>query len=89
MPLIGYARVSTRDQDLAGNWPSLKPSDVSGAITRRKGRRSDRPQLRKVISRLEARDVLVVTRLDRLAGATRDFSTLSHDLTARTRASDA
>jgi DNA invertase Pin-like site-specific DNA recombinase len=34
--------------------------------------RTDRPELAKVIRRLDAGDVLVVTRLDRLARSTRD-----------------
>ena len=35
--------------------------------------KSDRPALAKVIRRLESGDVLVVTRLDRLARSTRDL----------------
>jgi DNA invertase Pin-like site-specific DNA recombinase len=35
--------------------------------------RTDRPELAKVIRRLDAGDVLVVTRLDRLARSTRDL----------------
>ena len=37
------------------------------------GARSDRPELAKVMKRLAAGDVLVVTRLDRLARSTRDL----------------
>jgi DNA invertase Pin-like site-specific DNA recombinase len=37
------------------------------------GARSDRPELAKVIGRLEPGDVLVVSRLDRLARSTRDL----------------
>jgi hypothetical protein len=52
-----------------------KPRAASGS---RKGRslrapsgaRADRPELAKVIRRLEARDVLLATRLDRLARST-------------------
>ena len=43
---------------------------------------TDRPQLRKVITGLEAGDVLVVTRLDRLAASTRDLLNVSQ-VTAR------
>jgi DNA invertase Pin-like site-specific DNA recombinase len=35
------------------------------------GARSDRPELAKVLKRLDSGDVLVVTRLDRLARSTR------------------
>ena len=37
------------------------------------GAKTDRPELAKVIGRLEPGDVLVVTRLDRLARSTRDL----------------
>jgi DNA invertase Pin-like site-specific DNA recombinase len=37
------------------------------------GARTDRAQLRKAITGLEAGDVLTVTRLDRLARSTRDL----------------
>jgi hypothetical protein len=37
------------------------------------GARTDRPELAKLIRRLDADDVLVVTRLDRLARSTRDL----------------
>ena len=39
----------------------------------RSGARTDRPELAKAIRRLAAGDVLVVTRLDRLARSTRDL----------------
>jgi DNA invertase Pin-like site-specific DNA recombinase len=37
------------------------------------GAKTDRPQLRRLVSGLEAGDVLMVTRLDRLARSTRDL----------------
>jgi DNA invertase Pin-like site-specific DNA recombinase len=37
------------------------------------GAKTDRPELAKVLRRLEAGDVLMVTRLDRLARSTRDL----------------
>jgi DNA invertase Pin-like site-specific DNA recombinase len=37
------------------------------------GGRSDRPELAKLLRRMEPSDVLVVTRLDRLARSTRDL----------------
>jgi DNA invertase Pin-like site-specific DNA recombinase len=75
MPLYGYARVSTRDQDLAAQNTELRAAGcakvfrekVSGAKT------ADRPELAKALRRLDRGDVLVVTRLDRLARSTRDL----------------
>jgi DNA invertase Pin-like site-specific DNA recombinase len=72
--LIGYARVSTDGQSLEAQQGSLKAAGaerifsekISGAITGRK-------QLSKAIAVLETGDVLLVTRLDRLARSTRDL----------------
>ena len=74
MATFGYARVSTRDQDLAGQIAELQAAGC-GNIYKEKasGAKSDRPALAKVIRRLESGDVLVVTRLDRLARSTRDL----------------
>jgi DNA invertase Pin-like site-specific DNA recombinase len=72
--VFGYARVSTRDQNLAGQIAELQAAGC-GNIFKEKasGARTDRPELAKAIRRLEAGDVLVVTRLDRLARSTRDL----------------
>src|SRR5262249_5109158 len=74
MATFGYARVSTRDQNLAGQIAELQAAGC-GNIYKEKasGVKSDRPALAKVIRRLELGDVLVVTRLDRLARSTRDL----------------
>jgi DNA invertase Pin-like site-specific DNA recombinase len=74
MAVYGYARVSTRDQDLAGQVAELQAAGC-GNIFREKasGAKTDRPELAKLIRRLDAGDVLVVTRLDRLARSTRDL----------------
>jgi DNA invertase Pin-like site-specific DNA recombinase len=70
----GYARVSTRGQGLASQLADLKAAGC-GNIYKEKasGAQTDRPELAKVIRRLDAGDVLVVTRLDRLARSTRDL----------------
>jgi DNA invertase Pin-like site-specific DNA recombinase len=72
--IIGYARVSTDGQTLDAQQAALAAvgaekvfaEKVSGAVT-------DRKQLAKAISALGAGDVLLVTRLDRLARSTRDL----------------
>jgi len=74
MPLYGYARVSTRDQDLVAQDAELMASDCAKVFKEKvSGVKTDRPELAKVIARLEPGDVLVVTRLDRLARSTRDL----------------
>src|SRR6185436_1281178 len=47
------------------------------------GARSDRPELAKVLKRLDTGDVLVVTRLDRLARSTRDLLNILADIAER------
>ena len=74
MATFGYARISTRDQDLAGQIAELQAAGC-GNIFKEKasGAKTDRPELAKAIRRLEDGDVLIVTRLDRLARSTRDL----------------
>jgi DNA invertase Pin-like site-specific DNA recombinase len=74
MPLYGYARVSTRDQDLAAQDAELMAAGCAKVFREKvSGAKTDRPELAKAISRLESGDVLIVTRLDRLARSTRDL----------------
>jgi DNA invertase Pin-like site-specific DNA recombinase len=74
MALFGYARVSTDGQFLTAQVAELKAANCA-RIFREKvsGSRSDRKQLARLIAALDKRDVLVVTRLDRLARSTRDL----------------
>jgi DNA invertase Pin-like site-specific DNA recombinase len=84
MPVIGYARVSTDGQSYANQVAALK---AAGAVNvfyeKQSGARSDRPQLAKAIASLEAGDVLMVTRLDRLARSTRDLLNVLHQVGER------
>ena len=81
MPLFGYARVSTNGQDLAAQDAELMAFGCAKVFKEKvSGARTDRPELAKVISRLEPGDVLVVTRLDRLARSTRDLLNVLDEL---------
>ena len=74
MAVYGYARVSTTGQTLAAQDAELtKAGAVKVYRETASGARTDRPQLAKLIKRLEPGDTLLVTRLDRLARSTRDL----------------
>jgi DNA invertase Pin-like site-specific DNA recombinase len=82
--MYGYARVSTRDQDLATQEHELRDAGCAKVFKEKvSGTKSDRAELAKIIRRLEASDVLVVTRLDRLARSTRDLLNIIHDVAER------
>src|SRR5262249_21922606 len=74
MTTYGYARVSTSGQDLAAQEAELMAAGCAKVFKEKvSGAKTNRAELTKAIRRLEAGDVLVVTRLDRLARSTRDL----------------
>jgi DNA invertase Pin-like site-specific DNA recombinase len=74
MTAYGYARVSTNGQDLSSQEAELSAAGCAKVFKEKvSGAKTDRTELAKVIRRLEAGDVLIVTRLDRLARSTRDL----------------
>jgi DNA invertase Pin-like site-specific DNA recombinase len=83
MATLGYARVSTRDQRLTGQIEALKEAGTA-TIYREKvsGVRADRPQLAKLMLALQAGDVVVVTKLDRLGRSTRELLDLIEQIGA-------
>ena len=80
---IGYARVSTDDQDLSLQLETLKSAKCRRVFQEKKsGARADRPELRRMIEQLRDGDVVIVARLDRLARSTRDLLELAEQITA-------
>ena len=85
MAVYGYARVSTTDQDLtiqnealkAAGCEIIREEKISG--TSREGR----VELDTLMEFLRDGDVLMVTRVDRLARSIRDLQNLVHDLKER------
>jgi DNA invertase Pin-like site-specific DNA recombinase len=79
--LIGYARVSTTDQETATQVAALKAAGCE-RIYREKasGGRWDRPELRRLLDQLRKGDVLVVWKLDRLSRSLRDVLTIMERL---------
>jgi DNA invertase Pin-like site-specific DNA recombinase len=74
MTVYGYARVSTDGQTLAAQDAALRNAGCAKVFSETaSGAKTDRAQLRKAVARLDRGDVLMVTRLDRLARSTRDL----------------
>jgi DNA invertase Pin-like site-specific DNA recombinase len=72
--IIGYGRVSTDGQTLDAQLAALKAAGAEKVFSEKQsGARTDRPALSRAVASLVAEDVLVVTRLDRLARSTRDL----------------
>lgn len=85
MARIGYARVSTLDQDLEGQLDRLRAE--GGAIIRGEkvsgASRDGRAELATVIEFLRPGDELLATRLDRMGRDTRDVLNLIHECEQR------
>lgn len=72
--LMGYARVSTDDQDLTLQRTALKGAGCKRIFEEKiSGAKKQRPELTRMLDQLRTGDVLVVSRLDRLARSTRDL----------------
>jgi DNA invertase Pin-like site-specific DNA recombinase len=66
--LIGYARVSTEDQDTAGQRLALEQQGCALIFEdRASGGSRDRPNLSRALARVGEGDTLIVVRIDRLA----------------------
>ncbi len=72
--IYGYARVSTDGQSVEAQVRQLRAAGAKKIYRETaSGTKTDRAQLRQVLAQLAAGDVLMVTRLDRLARSTRDL----------------
>lgn len=79
--LIGYARVSTDNQETAAQVAALKSAGCE-RIYREKasGGRWDRPELQEILARVRRGDVLVVWKIDRLSRSLRDLLSIMERL---------
>ncbi len=72
--IVGYARVSTNDQNAPAQIPALKNAKSKRIYQEPlSGRNMDRPELEKCLNTLREGDTLVVWRLDRLGRSLRDL----------------
>ena len=77
--IYGYARVSTDGQSVDAQVRALRAAGARQVMREvASGAKTDRSHLRRALDQLDAGDVLMVTRLDRLARSTRDlFNTVA------------
>jgi len=79
--LIGYARVSTDDQNARLQIDALKAAGCVKVFTdKASGSLANRPQLDKMLAHLRPDDVVVVWRLDRLGRSLKNLIALIEDL---------
>ena len=81
---IGYARVSTEDQNPDLQLTALKQAGCDKIFTdKATGTDAKRPELAKCLKALKAGDVLTVWKLDRVGRSLRDLIALLDDLKAQ------
>jgi DNA invertase Pin-like site-specific DNA recombinase len=72
--IIGYARVSTEDQNLDGQLDALKAAGAERIFADKiTGTARRRPELDRLLDQLRQGDVITVTKYDRLARSLRDL----------------
>ena len=82
--LIGYARVSTQDQNLALQLAALKKAGCKKILDDKiSGNRLERPGLTKTLELLREGDTLVVWKLDRLGRSVKNLVDLVSQLQAQ------
>jgi DNA invertase Pin-like site-specific DNA recombinase len=85
MTKIGYARVSTRDQDPQAQLDALERAGCERIFTDHgaSGRRASRPEVDKALDYLRPGDQLVITKLDRIGRSLRHLIQLAAELAGR------
>jgi DNA invertase Pin-like site-specific DNA recombinase len=84
MAIVGYARVSTGQQDHATQVERLKAAGADKVFAEKKsGLDGKRPELARCLEYVREGDTLLVTKLDRLARSTSDFYGILQGLEAK------
>jgi DNA invertase Pin-like site-specific DNA recombinase len=82
MTVYGYARVSSQGQSLEAQLAELKAAGCTRIYQEKvTGKHRERAQLERVLKTLGEGDVLIITRLDRLARSSRDLLNIIKQLT--------
>lgn len=80
---IGYARVSTQDQNLDRQMDNLRAVGCERIFNEKMtGTKSDRPELKTMLLTLRSGDILVIDSFSRLSRSTKDLLQLVDQLTA-------
>lgn len=82
MARIGYARVSTLDQDTSLQFAALKTARCDRIVEEKVSAVKPRPKLEQVLADLRPGDELVIYKIDRLARSVRDLVRISEHVEA-------
>ena len=81
---IGYARVSTKDQDLSMQLDALKKEGCTTIFQEKiTGAKKERPELLKMMAQLREDDVVVIWKLDRLGRSLKNLVQLVGEIQAK------
>ncbi len=82
--IFGYARVSTRDQNLDAQLDALQGAGAERVFSDKiSGATTDRPELDRLLDQLRSDDVIIVTKYDRLARSLKDLLTIVERIQAK------
>jgi len=82
--IIGYARVSTIDQNLDRQIDAMKENGAEKIFTEKvTGKKADRPELMKMMDHLRDGDVVVISELTRLSRSTKDLFVIVEQIQAK------
>ena len=78
---VGYARVSTTEQNLDRQLDALKKAGVQKIFAEKiSGKNVDRPQLKAMLEYIHDQDEIVVLSLDRLGRSSRDLTEIIEEV---------
>jgi DNA invertase Pin-like site-specific DNA recombinase len=80
MRQVGYARVSTDDQDLTVQVEALKAAGCKPIYDEKHTGKTAGPKLKRLLREVKPGDVVVVYKLDRMSRSVRDMLNITHDL---------
>jgi len=82
--IIGYARVSTIEQNLDRQLDAMNQNGVEKIFTEKvTGKKSDRPELLRMIDQLRDGDIVIISELTRLSRSTKDLFVIVEQIQAK------